>query len=222
MANTNQPDFGSEPDPYTFVGKTHDGSWRFTARLVAAPTGLKVWALTITPEGLRADGPPPEDAPGLGINTGILKMINFPEIREAMTRQTNKYLARVLDELDNADPEDRMLVEQELARARRESSRSVPPKTLPPGRPAADDDQRAQRALDVLSLKEHHGFRQELRQLWNQREGGRIVERTVDTRMRRLSDDGWLDGVGKVARAGERLTTWLENRSDPKQPEEQE
>jgi hypothetical protein len=222
LANTNRPDLGPEFDPYTIVGETDDDSWRFTARLVASPTGLKVWALTITPEGLLADGPPPEDAPGLGINTGVLKMINFPKIREVITRQTNRYLARVLDELDSAVPEDRMLLKQELARAKSESSRSVPPKTLPPGRPAADDDQKAQWALDVLGHKEHHGYRQELRQLWNRREGGRIVERTVDTRMRRLRDDGWLEGVGKVSRPGERLTTWLENRTDPKQPEEQE
>ena len=222
MANTNRPDLGPDSDPYTLVRTTDDGSWRFTARLVASPTGLKVWALTITPEGLRADGPPPEDAPGLGINTGVLKMISFPEIREVMTRQTNRYLARVLDELDSADPEERMLLKQELTRVKSESSRSVPPRTLPPGRPAADDDQKAQWALDVLGHKEHHGYRQELRQLWNRREGGRIVERTVDTRMRRLRDDGWLEGVGKVSRPGERLTTWLENRTDPKQPEEQE
>ena len=222
MATPNPLDSGPAVDPFTLVGATDDGAWTFTARLVASPTGLKVWSLTIAPQGVNADGPPPEEAPGMGINTGVLKMVSFPQIREVMTRQTDTYLARVLGELDTAAPEDRGLVEQELARAEREASRSAPPRTKHPGRPPADDDQRAQLALDVLGHKDHHGYRQELRQLWNRREGGRIKERTVDTRMRRLNAQGWLDGTGKVARAGLKLKHWLESRSGSQQSTEQE
>lgn len=222
MTKSNRPESGPLFDPFTLVGTTADGAWTFTVRLVASPSGLKMWSLIITPQGVSADDPPPPDAPGAGINTGVLKMISFPQIREVMTRQTDKYLARVLEELDTAAPEDRELLQQELGRVEREVSRSAPPRTNRPGRPAADDDQRAEWALDVLGHKDHHGYRQELRQLWNRREGSRIKERTVDTRMRRLNDSGWLDGTGKVAKAGPKLAHWLKSRSDSRQATEQE
>jgi hypothetical protein len=218
LANPNPPDSRSTRDVFTFVGSTTDDAWTFTARLIASPTGLKVWSLTIAPTGVRADGEPPQDAPGAGINTGILKMINFPQLREIMKRQTDAHLARVLEELDNAPPEDRGLLEQVLARARREATRSTLPKTNRPGRPAADDGQRAQWALDVLERKDRHGYRQELRQLWIQREGGQLNERTVDTRMRRLRDDGWLIGYGKLASTGSKLKVWLESSNAPQDP----
>ena len=222
MTTRNLSDLDESQDPFTLFGKTDDGAWEFTARFVASPTGLKMWALTIAPNGLRAEDQPPQDAPGVGINTGVLKKIRFPQIRDLMKRQADEHLGRVLEQLDRATPEDRKLLETEHQRAQREASRSKPAQKRSQGRPSADDGERGQWALDVLESKDLHGYRQVLRQSWSKREGRHLKVKTVDTRMRRLRDEGWLTGYGKVASPGPRLGPWLEERSGAQQPAEKE
>jgi hypothetical protein len=207
------PDPGPSDDPFSLVGQTADGAWTITVRTVASPTGLKVWSLNIEPAGLLPGNTPPDDAPGAGINTGVLKKVRFPEIRRELTRRTGEYLARILDELEEATPEDREIMEQELVRAHSEVSRSIDP-TMRRGRPADSDDTRAQWALDVLATKDQSSYRKTLRNLWSQREEKpRLKTRTVDTRMVRLGEDGWLIGYGKNSVEGPKLEQWLTSHS---------
>lgn len=218
MERTNQPDPGPRLDPFSLIGATDDDAWMVTVRAVASPTGLKVWSLKIEPTDRVAGDPLPNDAPGAGINTGVLKKISFPQIRKELARRTGGHVARVLDELDRASPEDREIIVRELVRAQSEESRSGDP-TNRPGRPAAGDMQRAQWALEVLRNKDEQGYRKRLRELWSRREENPTLKlKTVDTRMRRLAEDGWLIGYGRKATAGPKLG----NPSDAQQPSEQE
>ena len=213
LEKPNPPDPGPRLDPFTIRGE-YDGAWQYVVRFVPSPDGRKVWSLTIAPPGLHPDAPPPDDVPGPGINTRILRAVRFPEIRQLMKEQTSAHLARGLKERDNAAPEDQPVVDKELARGRRESARAKPPTVRSAGRPATPADVSAHLALDVLDHKDRHGYRKQLRALWSKREGRELKVKSIDTRMKRLRDDGWLTGYGKLATIGPKLKAWLERNPD--------
>ena len=208
MTKTNPPDPGPDSDPFRISG-VYDDAWEYKVRFVPSPEGLKVWSLTIAPTGLHPDGPPPEDVHGRGINTRILKAVRFPHIRQLIKEQTEAHLARVLEARDQAAPEDRPTVEEEVARAEREAAGAEPPTVRSAGRPATPANVNAQLALDVLDYKDQHGYRGDLRALWSKREGRELRVKAVDTRMRRLRGDRWLTGYGKLANIGPKLEEWL-------------
>jgi hypothetical protein len=213
LTKTDPPDPGPDSDPFHIRG-VYDDAWEYTVRFVPTADGLKVWSLTIAPQGLPPDGPRPEDVPGTGINTRILRAVRFPYIRQLMKEQAEAYLARVLEERDGATPEDRPIADKELARARLESAGAQPPTVRSAGRPPTPDDVNAQLALDVLDHKDQHGYRKDLREMWSNREGHELKVKAIDTRMRRLRDDRWLTGYGKLATIGPQLKTWLEANPD--------
>lgn len=208
MAKRNPPDLGPMFDPFRIVEPIDDGKWTMTVHTVASPEGLKVWSLNIEPAGLAANDRPPRDAPGAGINTGVLKKISFPEIRRKLASRQDRYLTKGREELRGASPEDREIITRELARVEGEKARSGEPLSPRRGRRRSTPEQRAQWAEDVLEHKDRHGYRQELRRLWIQREGETIAEKTVDSRMRLLRDSDWLIGYGKNSMKGPLLHQW--------------
>jgi hypothetical protein len=213
MAQENPPDPGPDADPLRIIGH-YDDTWEYQAQFVRTPEGLKVWSLTITPTGLRPDGRAPEDVAGPGINTRILRAVRFPYIRKLMKERAEAHLARVRNERDQASPENRAILEEEEMRAKREAAGAGPPKIQPWGRPSTPADINAQYALDVLAHSDQYGYRELLRELWSERDGTPLKVKSVDTRMRRLRDDGWLTGYGKLATIGPRLEAWLEANPD--------
>lgn len=221
LSKQNLPYLGLDFDPFTIFGESDD-AWQYMARFVTTPDGLKVWALTITPKGYPAEGPPPEDVQGPGINTRILKAIRFPQIRQLMKKQTEEHLARALKEQDHAPPEDQPIIDKELVRARGEAAGAEPPTVKLTGRPPTSDDDNARLALDVLDYKDEHGYRTALRLSWIKREGRKLELKTVDSRMRRLRNDGWLIGYGKLATIGPQLKAWMESNPDSRPPEHKE
>ena len=209
LEKPNPPDPGPGFDPFTIRGE-YDDAWQYVVRFVASPEGLKVWSLTIAPTGLHPDTAPPGDVPGPGINTRILRAVRFPKIRQLMKEQTERHFARTLEDSDDAMPTGRAIIDKELFRARRESAAAQQPTIRSAGRPATPADLNAQLALDVLDHKDRHGYRRQLRARWSKQEGRRLEVKTIDTRMKRLRDDGWLTGYGKLATIGPKLETWLE------------
>lgn len=213
MAKPNPPDLGPEFDTFTIRG-SYDDAWEYMVRFVESPDGLKVWALTIAPIGLNPYGLKPADVPGPGINTRILRAIRFPYVRQLMKEKAEAYLAGLLEERDRATPEGQAIIDRELPRARREFAGAEPPTVQPTGRPPTPQGVNAQLALDVLDYKDHFSYRKELRALWSEREGEILKTKTVDTRMKRLRDDGWLTGYGKLAANGPQLKTWMKHNPE--------
>ena len=221
MAKPNPPDLGPEFDTFTIRG-SYDDAWEYMVRFVESPDGLKVWALTIAPIDLNPYGLKPADVPGPGINTRILRAIRFPYVRQLMKEKAEAYLAGLLEERDRATPEGQAIIDRELPRARREFAGAEPPTVQPTGRPPTPQGVNAQLALDVLDYKDEHGYRGALRARWSKREGRKLDVKTIDTRMRRLRDDGWLIGYGKLATIGPQLKAWMESNPDSRPPEHKE
>jgi hypothetical protein len=201
-------DLGPLSDPFRIVRPINDGDWTLTVRTIATPTGLKVWSLNIEPTGLVESDCPPKDTPGAGINTGVLKKISFPGIRQQLASRQTAFIARALKELDGASPEDRDVIARELARVEGEKARSGEPMSPRRGRRRSTPEQRAQWAENVLEHKDRHGYRQVLRRLWIQREGKLIKVKAVDSRMTLLRDGGWLIGYGRNSMKGPQLLQW--------------
>jgi hypothetical protein len=195
-------------DPFHIVRTIDDGDWTLTVRTIASPTGLKVWSLNIEPTGLVESDYPPKDTPGAGINTGVLRKISFPELRQQLASRQTTFIARALKELDGASPEGRDVITRELARVEGEKARSSEPMSPRRGRRPSTPKQRAQWAEDVLEHKDRHGYRQALRQLWFQQEGKPIKVKAVDSRMTLLRDSGWLIGYGRNSMKGPELLQW--------------
>jgi hypothetical protein len=139
-----------------------------------------------------------------------------------MKKQTEERLARALKARDHAALEDKPIIDKELVRARGEAAGAEPPTVKLTGRPPTSDVVNAQLALDVLDYKDEHGYRGALRSVWSKREGRKLKEKTIDSRMRRLRNGGWLIGYGKRATIGPQLEAWMESNPDSRPPEHKE
>jgi hypothetical protein len=200
-------------DPLAIKVPSSDGAWTHVIRFALTPTGLKAWSLTTTLAGHSKNDPPPAAVSGAGINSGVLRGISFPELRSELKQRADRRFQRLLEERDRSQADDLPILDNQIQQAQHESFRIHAPQGPREGKLRADDSQRAQRALDILDYKDHPSYRKELRALWSQREGRQLRVKTVDTRMGRLRDDGWLIGYGKLATTGPKLEKWLE--ADP-------
>ncbi len=205
-------------DPYAITFDSRDGAWTHEIRFVLTPAGLKAWSLTTTPSGRSVGDPPPIDVDGAGINTGVLRDISFPNLRRELWQRAEKRFRKILDEREHTDPELHGLLDNEITRAITEASQAHPPHDGRTGRLRSSDSQRAQWALDILDHKDGPGYRKTLRAKWSEREGRQLSTKTIDTRMRRLRDSGWLVGYGRAASSGPGLEKWLEHHQAPKRP----